>query len=101
MSEIALKVLTSFRSLPRATKVLSIVVLTLATVTAAPNPGPATSLTKRWCGFEIDCSCEYNPKIGCVPILDPCELQWYWPPSCKKCGDCSEVCLDPIVCASS
>ncbi|KAJ6572428.1 hypothetical protein DFH09DRAFT_1312720 [Mycena vulgaris] len=71
----------------------SLVLIALTVVEAAP--GLRTSLTKRWCGFAIDCPCNFNPKRGCVPVLDEDEKQWYWPPTCKGCGECLELCVDP------
>ncbi|KAJ7453845.1 hypothetical protein FB451DRAFT_1280888, partial [Mycena latifolia] len=76
--------------------ILSLVLLSVTCVQGVPSP--RTSLTKRWCGFNRDCPCNYNPKRGCVPVLDECEQQWYWPATCKGCGECVELCVDPIIC---
>ncbi|KAJ7451342.1 hypothetical protein FB451DRAFT_1284258, partial [Mycena latifolia] len=71
---------------------LTLALLTVTTVHAAP--GPSTSLTKRWCGFEHSCPCDFDRKAGCVPHYDKCGKQWYWPASCSGCAPCLELCVD-------
>ncbi|KAJ7452253.1 hypothetical protein FB451DRAFT_696490 [Mycena latifolia] len=73
---------------------VAIAVLAVSTVQAAP--GLSTSLTKRWCGFQQDCPCQFDPKIGCVPQFDDCAQTWFWPPVCTGCGSCPEICVDPL-----
>ncbi|KAJ7307939.1 hypothetical protein DFH08DRAFT_900565, partial [Mycena albidolilacea] len=72
--------------------ILALVVLAVSTVQAAP--GPTTTLTKRWCGYEYSCKCDLDPEAGCVPQFDDCAQQWYWPLECTGCGSCSALCVD-------
>ncbi|KAJ7697873.1 hypothetical protein B0H17DRAFT_1051450 [Mycena rosella] len=74
--------------------ILSFATLAVTAVQAAP--GVSTSLTKRWCGFEHSCPCDFNRKEGCVPQFDHCGKQWYWPPQCTGCAPCLELCVDFI-----
>ncbi|KAJ7448777.1 hypothetical protein FB451DRAFT_1288553 [Mycena latifolia] len=66
----------------------------LAVVTVHAAPGPSTTLTKRWCGFQQSCPCEPDPEAGCVLRFDTCSQQWFWPPQCKGCAPCLELCDD-------
>ncbi|KAJ7158988.1 hypothetical protein C8R43DRAFT_948343 [Mycena crocata] len=72
---------------------LSFLALAVGFVHAAP--GPRSSLSKRWCGFEHSCPCEYNVGTGCVPAFDECAEQWFWPPNCTKCAPCLSLCFEP------
>ncbi|KAJ6572426.1 hypothetical protein DFH09DRAFT_406855 [Mycena vulgaris] len=69
-------------------------VFAISAVQAAPGAGPSSSLTKRWCGYEHSCPCDFNRKEGCVPHWDACGKQWYWPPQCTGCAPCLELCVD-------
>ncbi|KAJ7351392.1 hypothetical protein DFH08DRAFT_806113 [Mycena albidolilacea] len=77
---------------------LALAVVAVTAVQAAP--GLSTSLTKRcgsnimWCGYEHTCHCKFDLKTGCVPHWDECGHQWYWPPQCKRCAPCLELCVD-------
>ncbi|KAJ7062479.1 hypothetical protein C8F01DRAFT_1230180 [Mycena amicta] len=69
---------------------------------AAGTP-TSSSLTKRYCGFDISCPCIPDASaagLGCTPHFDTCFQVFYWPPACAAagCGDCVQHCLDPIHC---
>ncbi|KAJ7254857.1 hypothetical protein C8J57DRAFT_1722014 [Mycena rebaudengoi] len=68
--------------------------LLAVSLSAHAAPSPRTSLTKRWCGFEISCHCHVDVKAGCIPQFDECGKQWFWPLACSQCGKCSELCVD-------
>ncbi|KAJ7926978.1 hypothetical protein B0H13DRAFT_1971689 [Mycena leptocephala] len=72
--------------------ILALVIIASTTVHAAPGAG--TSLTKRWCGYEPTCKCDFDPETGCVPQFDECAKQWFWPIECTGCGSCPELCVD-------
>ncbi|KAJ7306276.1 hypothetical protein DFH08DRAFT_976012 [Mycena albidolilacea] len=75
--------------------ILALVVV--GTVKAAPGfTTTDTTLTKRWCGYQYTCKCDFNPATGCVPKFDECAQTWYWPPACTGCGSCKEICVDPF-----
>ncbi|KAJ7501082.1 hypothetical protein B0H11DRAFT_1993551, partial [Mycena galericulata] len=61
--------------------ILEFAVLAIAAVKAAPTP--STTLTKRWCGFDLTCPCDLDPEVGCMPQYDECGKMWYWPGQCN------------------
>ncbi|KAJ6565824.1 hypothetical protein DFH09DRAFT_1157105 [Mycena vulgaris] len=71
-----------------------VVVAALAVTAVQAAPGVTSTLTKRWCGFEHSCPCDFNRKAGCVPRFDECGHQWYWPAECSGCAPCLELCVD-------
>ncbi|KAJ7081218.1 hypothetical protein B0H15DRAFT_953228 [Mycena belliarum] len=73
---------------------LALVLLAAPAARAAPSPGPSSSLTKRWCGFDRSCPCMFDPKLGCALQYDACGKHWYWPAQCTGCAPCLELCVD-------
>ncbi|KAJ6535552.1 hypothetical protein B0H19DRAFT_1322546 [Mycena capillaripes] len=78
--------------------ILAFAIVAVTAVQAAP--GLSTSLTKRWCGYEHTCKCKFDLKTRCIPNYDKCGKQWYWPPQCKGCAPCLELCVDLNFCVT-